>query len=77
MAELPDISQEPMMHIDGTPNEDYPLRILRTHRQNCDCRWTSDLERPLVAAMNKMYEQRAIILDKAIAILEQALKAPK
>lgn len=72
-TQLPEISQEPVMHIDATPDEDYPLRILQAYRQHCDCRWTSNLENALINEMNKACEQRAAILDKAIAMLEKAL----
>lgn len=70
-TELPDITQEPIIHIDCTPNEEYPLRILRAYRQNCDCRWASDTENVLIKVMNEACEKRAIILDKAITILEK------
>lgn len=71
---LPEISRGPVMYIDATPNEEYPLRILRAYRENCNCRWTSELENPLINMMNEMCEQRAEILDKAISILEQGEK---
>jgi len=73
-TELPEISQEPIMHVDGTPNKEYPLRILRAYRENCNCRWVSDTENSLIKTMNEMCEQRAAILDRAIAVLEQSLK---
>lgn len=73
MRKLPDVTQEPIMNIDSTPNDEYPLRILRVYRQNCDCRWSSDTENALIKGMNEACEQRAKILDKAITILEQVL----
>ena len=74
MTELPEISQEHVAFIDATPNEDYPLRILRTYRENCNCRWVSTLDSPVYEMMNEASEKRAEILDRAIATLEQALK---
>lgn len=69
---LPDLTQEPIRHIDGTPDRYYPLRILRAHRANCDIKWSSgtDPEDPLMAAMNEACDARARILDRAIDILE-------
>ena len=70
-SELPPINRQPIHHVDATPNDDYPLRILRTYRQGCDCRWSdttngTDTENPLLKMMNDHCEQRAKILDKAI-----------
>ena len=39
---LPDINKQPIIHIDATPDEEYVLRILKTYRENCDCKWASD-----------------------------------
>jgi len=68
---LPELTQQPVLHIDGTPNEDYPLRILRAYRQQCDCRWVENTDgseptNPLLIMMNEHCEQRAEILDRAI-----------
>ena len=70
---------EPMIHVDATPDEDYPIRILRAHRSNCDLRWSStttgdDETNPLVIAMNELNDKRAALLDKAIALLEKDRK---
>lgn len=70
---LPDINQQPINYVDATPDEGYPLRILRTYRANCDCRWVSELENPLIQLMNKNQEERAKILDVAIATLEKSI----
>jgi len=37
---LPDITQQPIEHVDGTPDNLYPLRILRAYRENCNCMWS-------------------------------------
>lgn len=68
---LPEISQQPIIHVDATPDENYPLRILRAYRENCNCEWVSDTDNPLIDQMNKHCRQRAVILDAAIAVLEK------
>lgn len=72
---LPDLTQQPILYIDGTPNEDYPLRILRAYRQNCNCMWSEtttggEPQNPLLQLMNEHNRQRAEILDRAIRLLE-------
>jgi len=60
-------------HIDATPNEHYPLRILRAYRADCNGRWADTsyghAGGPLTIALNEMQDRRAAILDKAIAVL--------
>ena len=73
---LPALTQQPILWVDETPDEGYPLRILRAYRQQCDCRWsesTTDAEtqNPMFKMMNAQCEQRAHILDRAIARLEE------
>lgn len=68
---LPKISQLPIIHVDATPDKNYPLRILRAYRENCNCIWTSDTDNPLIDQMNKDCRQRAVLLDSAIAVLEK------
>jgi len=70
---LPKISQQPIIHVDATPDEEYPLRILRAYRENCNCKWVSDTENPVIEQMNKDCHQRAVILDAAITLLEQEI----
>jgi len=36
------LSQEPILYIDATPNDDYPIRILRAYRENCNATWTDN-----------------------------------
>jgi hypothetical protein len=70
---LPPLTQEPIQHVDATPDEDYPLRILRAYRANCDCQWASTSDgamNALCEMMNRTCEERAAILDRAIARLE-------
>jgi hypothetical protein len=62
-------------HIDATPNEGYPLRILRVYREACDLRWEEigdgSIRNPsaLLSAMNATQDVRAAILDRAISKL--------
>ena len=72
---LPELTGQPVLWVDGTPNEGYPLRILRAYRQQCDRLWadTTDgkgKENPPLKLMNEHQAQRAAILDRAIARLE-------
>lgn len=76
IAALPSITQQPIVHVDATPDNNYPLRILKAYRTNCDMKWaeTTDIAatitNPLLLAMNEHQEQRAKILDDAILCLE-------
>ena len=74
MSEIPPVTQEPILHIDATPDDDYPLRILRAYRENCNVKWIAATTPSSVCeAMNEMNDQRAKILDRAITLLEKAL----
>lgn len=71
---LPAVTRQPIVHVDGTPDEEYPLRILRAYRANCDVLWadhtgSEETTNPLLVAMNKHQYQRAEILERAIAKL--------
>lgn len=66
---LPEVTQQPILCIDATPDREYVLRILRAYRQNCDCRWVSTEPNALIDIMNMHCEERAVLLDEAIAIL--------
>ncbi len=74
--ELPEISPPFQLNrgVDATPDEDFPIRILQLYRQDCESKYlTSGLspERTLVwEMMNEWQDQRAAILDKAIAVLK-------
>lgn len=66
--------KQPYMCVDATPDEDYPLRILRMYRQACDIEWSSTgLSADVSEAcdvMNKAQKERIALLDKAIGVLE-------
>lgn len=69
----------PVLYIDATPDEGYVLRILRAYRENCNCRWAENTGgeegiNPVLVLMNKHQEERAKLLNKAIAILERTLE---
>lgn len=69
----PPLTRDMILHIDGTPNAEYPLRILKTYRENCNSKWESNVvNNPICDIMNKHQDQRARILDKAIEILEES-----
>ncbi len=68
---LPKTTQEPIIHVDATPDEDYPLRILRAYRKNCNRKWVADPPSALIDMMNEHCDKRAVILDKAIACLKK------
>ncbi len=68
---LPETTQEPIIHVDATPDDDYPLRILRAYRENCNCKWVADPPSALTDMMNEHCDKRAAILDKAIECLEK------
>ncbi len=69
--------KQDILNIDATPDESYPLRILKVYRALCDARFSSttdaDKGEPsaLIVQMNKWQEQRAALLDKAIEILQE------
>lgn len=69
------VTQEPIIHVDATPDDEYPLRILRAYRENCNVRWQVDgnIDSRVYDMMNKHCEQRAVILGRAIKVLEQHL----
>lgn len=70
--ELPDLSQQSVGFVDGTPDREYPLRILRAYRENCNCKWvTRGKPDPLLDAMNDTQVERAKLLDEAIRVLEE------
>ncbi|MCK4624026.1 MAG: hypothetical protein KAV00_01855 [Phycisphaerae bacterium] len=70
----PPLTQQPILHVDGTPNAGYPLRILEAYRARCDCKWEveglDDDIKLVYGMMNEHQDQRAAILDDAIATLE-------
>lgn len=73
---LPDMTQEALRHVDATPDNMYPIRILQAHRENCNCKWSNsaggiETDNPLLKLMNEQNDERAKILDKAIEILQE------
>lgn len=61
-------------HINMTPDDGLPLRILMAYRRRCDEKWggsgVSDGTKFLFDAMNEAQDQRAAILDRAIECLK-------
>ena len=75
MTKLPNLTEEPILHIDYTPDEDLPIRILSAYRSNCNVKWLvvglPKEETKLYDMMNKNCDERAEILDRAIAKLKE------
>ena len=78
-TQLPPMTETPKLYVDATPDKEYPLRILKAYRHDCDCKWASATDgssvesNPLLKMMNEHNDQRAKYLDKAIRILEEHL----
>jgi TPR repeat protein len=64
-------------HVDGTPDGNYALRILKFYRELAKTKWIIEGDhekaKALYDAMNEHQDQRAKELDEAIKILEKAL----
>jgi hypothetical protein len=76
MMELPKIRDEVNSRnwiIDGTPNGEYALRILKAYRARCNEKWIvegcDEGTKRIYDAMNEHQDLRAKELDKAILIL--------
>jgi len=70
---IPTLISQKEIDIDEAPNKNYPLRILKAYRDKCNCKWETNADsktKSLWEIMNEHQDQRAKILDKAIAILE-------
>jgi hypothetical protein len=70
-------TKEPIEYVDATPDEGYPLRILKAYRENCDRKWSDNLsgvepQNPLIKMLNDQCDRRAEFLDSAIKFLEDA-----
>jgi len=85
---LPPLTQQAIQHVDGTPDREYPLRILKVYRQNCDSRWmvgTWDEKKQeyiedgvsIHSLMNQTQRERTKLLDEAIKVLEEYYKYAK
>lgn len=68
--ELPPLNRKPLLHVDVTPDEGLPLRILRAYLEECKTKWVvtglPDRVKAIYDAMNEHQDQRAKILRKAI-----------
>lgn len=67
------INGTPILHVDATPDANYPLRILKAYHSNCDTRWVANPPRVICEVLNKAQDERKKILDRAIAVLEKDL----
>lgn len=69
--DLPPLTQQPIIAVDGTPDPKYAIRVLRAYRENCNCKWHSEPQDPMWDMMNVHQDERAAILDEAIQVLEK------
>jgi len=67
------LTQQSIINVDGTPDENYALRILQAYRENCNCKFATgtngECDNPLLITMNEHQDQRAELLNKAISKL--------
>jgi len=70
---MENLTQQSIIHVDGTPDENYVLRILQAYRENCNCKWATgtdgSCDNPMFQLMNEHQDQRAELLDQAISEL--------
>jgi hypothetical protein len=71
MSVLGELNKEPVRFVDATPDEEYPLRILRAYLENAELRYQGAPDGTLAATMNEMNERREAILRHAIAGLKK------
>ena len=69
------MTQQQIMFVNANPDEMYPIRILQAYLDNTDCRWATETDgscnNVLFELMNKHCEERAVILRKAINVLQK------
>lgn len=74
-SKWPELKPESILHVDATPDEGYPLRILKAYRQNCNSKYEthglSKKQAKFWDMMNEVQDQRAEILDQAIEQLSK------
>ena len=71
MSKLPPLTQEPIIHIDATPDDGYVLRILRAYLENTKCKWESNKPDLILDSMNEDCDKRAALLKRAIRALKE------
>ena len=71
---IPQLTRETILHVDATPNAEYPIRILRAYRDNAatfwKCQGMAEATVAIYQQMNRDQLDRVRILDHAIALLE-------
>jgi len=67
---------QPILHVDMTPDADLPARVLRAYRANCDVQFEKLLADKSATAqqMNMAQRARAALFDRALATLERGDK---
>lgn len=75
-TETPPLTQRPILGVDATPDEQYPIRILEAYLYNARTNWeVSGLNEgatKVYEEMNRHQAERVLILERAIAALNQA-----
>jgi environmental stress-induced protein Ves len=63
------------MHVDSTPDDEYPIRILKMYRFACDTEFSvtglGEEISEIYDIMNQAQRERAKLLDEAIGTLEK------
>ncbi len=72
------VTKESILHVDSTPDDEYPLRILRAYRKNRNVHWEVEggIDSKIYDEINEHQKQRAKILDRAIVKLESENPPP-
>lgn len=58
--------------VNATPDDEYPIRILQAHRDDCDIEYVGGkggINKTLAKILSDNQKQRAVILDKALVKL--------
>jgi hypothetical protein len=70
---LPPMTKDLLLHVDMSPGESLPLRILHAYRENCRSKWKTEGlskdEARFYDMLNEDQDKRAEILTKAIDLL--------
>ncbi len=72
------LSQQPLHYVDATPDEKYPLRILRTYLENSQItiEERGGRKSEFIRLLNETNRKRVEILEKALLVLEKYYLKP-
>jgi len=75
---LPKLTKLPIFSVDATPDDDYPIRILKAYLLNTQCKWIvhglPESDSIIYDMMNETQDKRRVILEKAISKLEAEIE---